>query len=62
MVMMYTVALTLHLLAATVWTGGHIVLATTLLPYALKNKDLVFIKRFEHCYEKIGIPAWLCSS
>ena len=54
---MYTVSLTLHLLAATVWTGGHLVLATTILPYALKNKDLAFIKRFESCYEKIGIPA-----
>ena len=54
---MYTVALTLHLLAATVWTGGHLVLATTILPYALKNKDLAFIKLFESCYEKIGVPA-----
>ncbi len=54
---MYTVTLTLHLLAATVWTGGHLILATTILPYALKNKDLAFIKLFENCYEKIGIPA-----
>ncbi|MBM7072518.1 copper resistance protein CopD [Shewanella sp. 202IG2-18] len=54
---MYTVALTFHLLAATVWTGGHIVLATTILPYSIRHKDLAFIKLFENCYEKIGIPA-----
>ncbi len=54
---MYSVSLTLHLLAATVWTGGHLVLACTVLPYVLKSKDLAFIQKFESCYEKIGIPA-----
>lgn len=54
---MYHTALFLHLLSACVWTGGHLVLAATILPNALKNKDIDFISRFENAYEKIGIPA-----
>lgn len=54
---MYSIALLLHILAATVWTGGHIVLATTILPRALKNKDVESLRNFEQGYEKIGIPA-----
>jgi len=56
---MYHIALLLHILAATVWTGGHLVLAITILPKALQSKDIEFIKTFEQCYEKIGIPALL---
>ncbi len=54
---MYGIMLFLHVLAATVWTGGHLVLATTILPQALKNRDIEFLSRFENAYEKIGIPA-----
>ncbi|MGB1297879.1 MAG: copper resistance protein CopD, partial [Psychrobium sp.] len=54
---MYSIALLLHVLAATVWTGGHIVLATTILPRALKTKDVEFLRTFERGYEKVGIPA-----
>jgi len=56
---MYNVVLFLHLLGATIWTGGHLVLACTILPSALRNKDVEFISRFESSYEKIGIPALL---
>ena len=54
---MYSLALLLHILAATVWTGGHLVLATTILPRALKTKDVEYLRTFEQGYEKIGIPA-----
>ncbi len=54
---MYNVFLFLHLLAATVWTGGHLVLACSILPGVLKNKDVDFLQRFEQAFEKIGIPA-----
>ena len=54
---MYQLAVTLHLLGATVWTGGHLVLATTVLPRALRAKDPAILSRFEHGYEKLGIPA-----
>ena len=33
----YYVVLSLHVLGATVWAGGHIVLALTILPQALKQ-------------------------
>lgn len=54
---MYSLALFLHILAATVWTGGHIVLATTILPKALKTKNVDTLRSFEQGYEKVGIPA-----
>lgn len=56
---MYGIALLLHILAATIWTGGHLLLALIILPRVLKNKDLSELLRFESGYEKIGIPALL---
>ncbi|WP_444924716.1 copper resistance protein CopD [Microbulbifer sp. DLAB2-AF] len=56
---MYEVVLFLHFLGATIWTGGHLVLACTILPSALRSQDIEFISRFESSYEKIGIPALL---
>ncbi|MRI31945.1 copper resistance protein CopD [Endozoicomonas sp. OPT23] len=54
---MYGIFLFLHILAATVWTGGHLVLACGILPGVLKNRDIEFLQRFENAFEKIGIPA-----
>ncbi|WP_396587331.1 copper resistance protein CopD [Bermanella sp. R86510] len=54
---MYSFLLILHILGATVWTGGHIVLALAILPYVLRNKDVNFLKIFESLYEKVGIPS-----
>ncbi len=54
---MFGVILLLHLLGATVWTGGHLVLATAILPRALRDRDPESICRFESRYERIGIPA-----
>lgn len=56
---MYGVLLLLHVLAATVWTGGHLVLALTVLPRILKEKSPSELLRFESAYERIGIPALL---
>ncbi|WP_353570177.1 copper resistance protein CopD [Candidatus Albibeggiatoa sp. nov. BB20] len=56
---MYGTMLFLHILGATIWTGGHIVLAVAILPQVLKNKDVEFLSRFENGYEKVGIPALL---
>jgi putative copper export protein len=56
---MYQTALLLHVIGATIWTGGHLVLACVILPQVLKQRDLAFIQRFENAYEKIGIPALL---
>jgi putative copper export protein len=56
---MYGILLLLHVLAATVWTGGHLVLALTVLPRVLKEKSPSELLRFESGYERIGIPALL---
>jgi putative copper export protein len=55
--MMYKYILLLHVLAATVWTGGHLVLAMSILPRALKERSPSDLLRFESVYEKVGIPA-----
>lgn len=56
---MYGPILFLHLLAATVWTGGHLVLATTVLPRALRQRSPQMLLDFEQGYERIGMPALL---
>ena len=54
---MHGIVLLLHLLGATVWTGGHLVLALSILPKALRENSVSRIQDFEQVYEKIGIPA-----
>lgn len=54
---MFGFVLLLHILGASVWTGGHLILATVILPRALKHRDVEGIRNFENAYEKIGIPA-----
>ena len=54
---MYGTALLLHILAATIWTGGHIVLSVVILPKVLINKSAQQLIEFESVYEKIGMPA-----
>lgn len=56
---MYIFALSLHLLAATVWTGGHLVLTLSVLPKVLKNSDVDLLRQFEVLYERVGMPALL---
>lgn len=49
----------IHLLAAMVWTGGHLILALGFLPKALRYNDFDLIVQFEQRYERIGIPSLL---
>lgn len=56
---MYSYVFLLHVLAATVWTGGHLVLATTVLPRALRAQDPRILLDFESGFERIGMPALL---
>ena len=56
---MYKYILLTHLLAAAIWTGGHLVLALSILPQALKEKSITDLLRFESAFEKVGIPALL---
>lgn len=56
---MYQLFVILHVLAATIWIGGHIVLSTVVLPRALSTRDANAIREFETRYERIGIPSLL---
>lgn len=56
---MHDVILLLHILGATVWTGGHLVLALAILPRVLKDRSPAELLRFESAYERVGIPALL---
>lgn len=49
--------LIIHLLAATIWVGGHLILSIRFLPRALKQNDPSIISNFEKQYEPIGMPA-----
>lgn len=56
---MYSFVLLIHLLAATVWTGGHLVLAFSVLPRALRQRDPQVLLAFESAYEPLGMTALL---
>jgi len=51
------IILLLHILSATIWTGGHIVLCFGILPGVLKENSPEQLIKFESAYEKIGMPA-----
>lgn len=55
----YRLVLIFHLLGATVWVGGHLVLSLAILPRALRERQPSIILDFESGYERIGIPALL---
>lgn len=55
--MTHHVLLIAHLLGASIWVGGHLLLAISYVPKALKNKDPEIITQFERKYEALGLPA-----
>lgn len=56
---MHHILLAIHLFAATIWVGGHVILSIGFLPRALKQRDPGIITAFETSYEKTGLPALL---
>ena len=46
-----------HALAATVWTGGHLVLDLGVLPRALRERSAGSIRTFEETFEPLGLTA-----
>lgn len=54
---MYKYVLVLHLLSATIWTGGHLVLSLALLPQILRERSVAKLLAFESAYEKWGMTA-----
>ena len=57
--MLFKILVILHTLGATVWTGGHLVLAVTVLPKALKSRDPDPIHNFEEQFEGFGLVSLL---
>ena len=53
----YYVFLSLHILGAAVWAGGHLVLAVTILPGALRERRAAAVSEFEQRFERVGLPA-----
>ncbi|MDR0195883.1 MAG: CopD family protein [Myroides sp.] len=51
--------LILHLLGATIWVGGHILLSVVILPQVWKEKSVDKLFNFESRYEWFGMPALL---
>lgn len=54
---MYATVVLLHVLGATVWTGGHVVLALGILPRSLRERSVAPVQAYEAVFERIGIPA-----
>jgi putative copper export protein len=55
--MTHQIVLIIHLLAATVWVGGHLILLLIYVPKAKKSNSLDGISFFRKNFENIGIPA-----
>ena len=53
----FPLLVTVHALAATVWTGGHLVLDLGVLPRALRERSAGAIRSFEETFEALGLTA-----
>jgi putative copper export protein len=53
----HTLVLLLHLLGASVWVGGHLMLVAVVLPCALRKRSVRRLMNFEKQFERVGIPA-----
>lgn len=56
---MYSLLIFVHIIAASIWVGGHLILAIRFLPKALKKNDFSIVENFEKAYEPVGLPALL---
>ena len=53
----FPVLVIVHALAATVWSGGHLVLDFGVLPRALREQSAQRIRDFEELFEPLGLTA-----
>ncbi|WP_411868908.1 CopD family protein [Vulcanococcus limneticus] len=53
----FPVLVIVHALAATVWTGGHLVLDLGVLPRARRAQSAAQIRAFEEVFEPLGLTA-----
>lgn len=57
--MSHHLLLVIHLISATIWVGGHLILSVMILPKALKQKEPKLILGFEQQYEALGMSSLL---
>jgi len=57
MAALYATIIAMHILGACIWAGGHITLATAVLPRALREGRAQIVLDFERGYERIGLTA-----
>jgi len=53
------ILLIIHIFAATIWVGGHLIITLRILPATLKTRNIDGLIEFEKKYEVIGLPALL---
>jgi len=54
---LHHILLIIHLIAATIWIGGHLTLSIVFLPVALRKKKPLIILNFEKKFEPLGISS-----
>ena len=55
--MKHQIYLIIHLLAATIWVGGHLLLLLRYVPKAIKSKSLEELSAFRKNFEPVGMPS-----
>ncbi len=56
---MFLLMLSLHLLGAAIWVGGHLVLATAILPAAQKENSMGPLRAFAGRFDGLSLAALL---
>ena len=54
---LHHILLIIHLIAATIWIGGHLTLSIVFLPVALRKKEPLILLNFEKKFEPLGISS-----
>ena len=54
---MHHFLLIVHLLATTIWVGGHLFLVFRILPAAIKLREVSILSDFREKFGKIGMPS-----
>ena len=57
--MYHQIILIIHLLAASIWVGGHLFLVLRILPATIQQKDISIVSDFRAKFGKIGMPSLL---
>jgi putative copper export protein len=53
----HQIILIIHLLAASIWVGGHLFLVLRILPATIQQNDISILSSFRAKFSKIGMPS-----